>query len=120
MSKGIAVRAVLLTGAIIIAFALGAALALRGMLPAIPGATGKALQESPAAAKAKAAPAPVKPGPKKKPQEQRRPGEPAPYYGDLNSLAAVNVRDASLDTIAKGLQYPWAMEILSSTEALVT
>ena len=120
MSKGIAVRAALLTGAIIIAFALGAALALRGMLPAIPGATGKALQESPAAAKAKAAPAPVKPGPKKKPQEQRRPGEPAPYYGDLNSLAAVNVRDASLDTIAKGLQYPWAMEILSSTEALVT
>jgi hypothetical protein len=55
MSKGIAVRAVLLTGAIIIAFALGAALALRGMLPAIPGVTGKALQESPAAAKAKAA-----------------------------------------------------------------
>tara|TARA_R110001599_G_scaffold1478_1_gene7250 strand:- start:1720 stop:3315 length:1596 start_codon:yes stop_codon:yes gene_type:complete len=123
MSKGIAVRAVLLTGAIIIAFALGAALALRGMLPAIPGVTGKALQEIPAAAKDKAAPAPVKPGTQKKPQEQRRPlrpGEPAPYYGDLNSLAAVNVRDASLDTIAKGLQYPWAMEILSSTEALVT
>ena len=53
-------------------------------------------------------------------RQRRRPGQPAPYHGELPSLADINVRDAVLDVVSTGLAYPWAMEIISSTEALVS
>ncbi|WP_162300067.1 PQQ-dependent sugar dehydrogenase [Kineobactrum sediminis] len=57
------------------------------------------------------------PGKKK---ESRAPGQPEPYYGELPSLAAVNIRDAVLEVVTKGLDYPWAMEFISETELLIT
>jgi len=56
------------------------------------------------------------------PQERQRlrPGQPAPYHGELPSLAGVNIRDAVLAVVSSGLEYPWAMEIISSTEALIS
>ena len=50
----------------------------------------------------------------------RRPGQPEPYFGDLDSVADVNVRDAVLQEIYTGLQFPWAFEFISDTELLIT
>ena len=51
---------------------------------------------------------------------ERQPGQPPPYHGELRSLASVNVRDAVLDVVSSGLEYPWAMELISPSEALVS
>ncbi|MDP4650652.1 MAG: PQQ-dependent sugar dehydrogenase [Haliea sp.] len=111
MSKGNFVKAALVLVAVAtLAFATGAGLALRGTLSDLLG-TRVALPNQSTAGQQK---------PKPDKERARRPGEPAPYYGDLRSLAAVNVRDAALDPVAEGLQYPWAMELLSPTEALVS
>jgi glucose/arabinose dehydrogenase/cytochrome c5 len=56
----------------------------------------------------------------KQPKAQQRPGKPEPYHGSLPSLAGINVRDAILEPIVRGLQYPWAMELLTPGELLVT
>lgn len=60
----------------------------------------------------------AKPAQQKRPQP--RPGQPAPYHGGLSSLADINVRDAVLDVISTGLQYPWAMEFISQSVVLVS
>jgi glucose/arabinose dehydrogenase/cytochrome c5 len=49
-----------------------------------------------------------------------KPGQPKPYFGDLPSLAAVNVRNAVLNEVYSGLKYPWAMEFISADELLIT
>lgn len=80
-------------------------------------------REPPLEAVAQAEPPSAKPSENPRgPQERqrRRPGQPAPYHGELPSLADINVRDAVLDVVSTGLAYPWAMEIISSTEALVS
>lgn len=48
-----------------------------------------------------------------------RSGQPAPYSGDLPTLAAVNVRDAILEELVAGLDGPWAMEILPDNTFLI-
>lgn len=53
-------------------------------------------------------------------RQAQKPGQPKPYHGKLPSLAEINVRDAVLDTVSSGLKYPWAMELVSSSEALVS
>lgn len=50
----------------------------------------------------------------------RGPGQPAPYFGDLQSVAEVNVRDAVLDEVYAGLAFPWAFEFVSDTQLLIT
>jgi glucose/arabinose dehydrogenase len=52
-------------------------------------------------------------------KSDRRTGQPAPYYGDLRSLALVNVRDAILEELLAGLDKPWAMEILPDNTFLI-
>ncbi len=49
-----------------------------------------------------------------------RAGQPLKYCGELPSLAAVNIRNAVLDEVVKGLDKPWAMEFLGDSEVLVT
>lgn len=59
----------------------------------------------------------------KKPSTQKknpRAGKPSPYSGKLPSLAAVNIRDAVLETLTAELEYPWAMEILPGNRALIS
>lgn len=58
--------------------------------------------------------------PQKRETRKLRPGEPKPYYGELASIAAINVREAVLDKVVSGLAYPWAMEFLNKDELLVT
>jgi aldose sugar dehydrogenase len=57
-----------------------------------------------------------------KPQERQRlrPGQPTPYHGELPSLAGINIRDAVLEVVSSGLEYPWALEMISPTEALIS
>ena len=50
----------------------------------------------------------------------RKPGQPKPYGGDLPSLAQINVRNAVLDKVYSGLDYPWAMEFTGPSELLIT
>lgn len=57
---------------------------------------------------------------KPNPDSERKPGQPLPYFGELPSLALINVRDVVLDEISAGLDKPWAMEFLSDSELLVT
>ncbi len=121
---GTAARTLLVAAALSSAFVAGAWLQQRGTLSAIPGIwrPGDAPAAPPTMAAAPAKPA-ATPSPRTPPTTKPRkvrPGQPAPYDGDLKSLAAVNVRDAVLDTVTRGLVYPWAMEILSPTEVLVT
>ena len=52
-------------------------------------------------------------------ERKAKPGQPKPYHGDLPSLAGVNIRDASLDVVLKGLDYPWAMEFLPDNRILI-
>jgi glucose/arabinose dehydrogenase/cytochrome c5 len=52
--------------------------------------------------------------------EKLAPGQPKPYRGDLPSVARVNVRDAVLEQLAQGLQYPWAFEFIAPGKLLVT
>ena len=47
-------------------------------------------------------------------------GQPAPYCGDLPSLAAVNVREAKLEKVAEGFKFPWAFEFINDKELLLT
>lgn len=55
-----------------------------------------------------------------KPQLPLKKGRPAPYNGDLTSLANINERDSKLEVVFEGLKYPWAFEFLSDNEILVT
>ena len=60
-------------------------------------------------------------GPECLPEGQReRPGQPKSYCGVLPSLAAVNVREARLETVIEGLRSPWAFEFLPDGAVLVT
>ncbi len=52
--------------------------------------------------------------------EKRAPGQPKPYHGDLPSVAWINVRDAILDQVVKGLDFPWAFEFVAPDELLIT
>lgn len=56
---------------------------------------------------------------KKKQGAPRKPGQPEPYFGDLPSLADVNIRDAQLDVVYKGLRLPWSMEFIDSETILI-
>ena len=47
-------------------------------------------------------------------------GKSKPYSGKLPSLAAVNIRDAVLETLTDELEYPWAMEFLPGDRLLVS
>jgi glucose/arabinose dehydrogenase/cytochrome c5 len=50
----------------------------------------------------------------------RAPGKPRPYSGELPSLAAINVRNAIVDKVYSGLDFPWAMEFISPQELLIS
>jgi glucose/arabinose dehydrogenase/cytochrome c5 len=50
----------------------------------------------------------------------KKAGQPKPYSGDLPSLASVNIRDAVLEELVRGLKYPWAFEFISDRDLLVT
>ncbi|MEE4143572.1 MAG: PQQ-dependent sugar dehydrogenase [Halieaceae bacterium] len=47
-------------------------------------------------------------------------GQPEPYCGDLPSLAAVNVREAKLEQVADGFDFPWAFEFIGDGQLLLT
>ena len=47
-------------------------------------------------------------------------GKHRPDSGRLPSLAEINIRDASLDTVVEGLDQPWAMEFLAKDKLLIT
>jgi len=47
-------------------------------------------------------------------------GQPAPYCGDLPSLAALNVREANLEKVLDGFDFPWAFEFINDRELLLT
>lgn len=49
----------------------------------------------------------------------RRPGQPAPYSGQLPSLAAINIRDAQLDLVHGELARPWSMEFIDERSILI-
>lgn len=49
-----------------------------------------------------------------------RPGQPTPYDGDLPSVAQLNVRDAVVEQLLKGLKFPWAFEFISPEDLLIT
>ena len=51
--------------------------------------------------------------------KQLKPGEPTPYHGKLPTLGAVNIRDAQLDVVMKGLRKPWSMEFMGSDHLLI-
>lgn len=59
-------------------------------------------------------------GPECRDEGDVRPGQPRPYCGDLPSLAALNIREATLQKIPVELDSPWAFEFLSDSELLVT
>ena len=48
------------------------------------------------------------------------PGVPPAYQGDFPSLAALNVRNASVEQVVTGLHRPWALEFIDAQTALVT
>jgi glucose/arabinose dehydrogenase/cytochrome c5 len=50
----------------------------------------------------------------------RQAGQPAPYHGELPSLAGVNIRDVVLEQVVGGLEDPWAMEFLPGEELLIS
>ena len=47
-------------------------------------------------------------------------GEPEPYLGELPSLAALNIRNAHIDTVLSGLNYPWAFDFLNKDTVIIT
>lgn len=47
-------------------------------------------------------------------------GRPLKYCGSLPSMARVNIRNAVLDVVYSGLDYPWAMEFVSDVTLLVS
>lgn len=47
-------------------------------------------------------------------------GQPPAFAGDLPSLAAINIRDARIETVLSGLDRPWAFEFIAEDEVLVT
>ena len=47
-------------------------------------------------------------------------GQPKPYCGALPSLAALNIREASLEQLPVSLDTPWAFEFLPDGDILVT
>lgn len=53
-------------------------------------------------------------------QSGPQPGQPKPYNGDLPSMARINIRNAVLEKVYSGLDHPWAMEILSDEELLIS
>jgi glucose/arabinose dehydrogenase len=53
-------------------------------------------------------------------QIRQQQGVPAAYHGELPSLAALNIRDARLDTLLTGLDRPWAFEFLADDEVLIS
>lgn len=67
--------------------------------------------------------APEMPLASKKPKTQKKnpsAGKPKSYSGKLPSLAAVNIRDAVLETLTDELESPWAMEFLPDNKLLVS
>jgi glucose/arabinose dehydrogenase len=48
------------------------------------------------------------------------PGRPLAYCGDLPSMSMINIRNAVMEEVYKGLDKPWAMEFLSKDKMLVT
>lgn len=59
-------------------------------------------------------------GEKKSNKKKSSGGKPKSYSGKLPSLAAVNIRDAVLETLSDELEYPWAMEFLPGEKLLVS
>ncbi|GAB3284666.1 PQQ-dependent sugar dehydrogenase [Parahaliea aestuarii] len=53
-------------------------------------------------------------------KKKRAAGQPKPYQGDLDSLASLNVRNATFEVVYKGLKYPWAMEFTPDGRLLIT
>jgi glucose/arabinose dehydrogenase/cytochrome c5 len=54
------------------------------------------------------------------PKKKSGGGKAKPYSGELPSLAAVNIRNAVLETLTDELEYPWAMEFLPGEKLLIT
>lgn len=48
-----------------------------------------------------------------------RGGSPTPYFGDLPSIALINIRNAVLDTVVEDLDSPWSMEFMSDSRLLI-
>jgi glucose/arabinose dehydrogenase len=53
-------------------------------------------------------------------EEDRGAGQPSPYCGELQTMAAVNIREAKLEVVVDGFKYPWAFEFLNENEVIVT
>src|SRR6056297_377745 len=53
-------------------------------------------------------------------QDERPYGTPPEFEGALTSLAAINIRNARLETVVSGLNEPWALEFSGTGEALIT
>ncbi|MGB0513307.1 MAG: PQQ-dependent sugar dehydrogenase [Wenzhouxiangellaceae bacterium] len=53
-------------------------------------------------------------------QDDRPYGTPPAFEGGLESLAAVNIRNARLDIVFSGLDEPWAFEFLGPNEIVIT
>jgi len=53
-------------------------------------------------------------------QDERPYGTPPAFEGGLASLAAINIRNARLETLVTGLDEPWAFEFLARNEVLIT
>ena len=47
-------------------------------------------------------------------------GQPKPYCGDLVTMAAVNIREATLETVTTKIRFPWAFEFISEKKILLT
>lgn len=61
--------------------------------------------------------------PKKKPSKEKyvkKLAKPPAYKGKLNSISKLNIRDAKLQNVLTGLEYPWAFEFINNEELLLT
>jgi aldose sugar dehydrogenase len=46
--------------------------------------------------------------------------QPPTFTGELPSLAAINIRDARIETVLSGLERPWAFAFIAEDEVLIT
>lgn len=53
-------------------------------------------------------------------QEMAKLGVAPEYQGSLDTLALINIRDATLQRVLPPLEYPWAFEFISDHEILLT
>jgi glucose/arabinose dehydrogenase len=100
---------------VLLAIALGL-LALAGCGEPDSPAQDVVLVDAPAA---KAGQGQQKPKGKSKGKIERQPGQPMPYFGDLPSLAKINIRDVVLEEVTTELDFPWAMEFLPDGDILI-